>query len=371
MSKKDCILCIKKLMLYLNTVTGSGSFNFKCHHNEQSDQYYIKISKVKIFFGVLSCATLFCMLIKLIKKCQSDIKTLHRTTIYFYSLLVTVGSSATFIILVNIMRIKNYQRTYFNFANLLRHDFVGLRHVISARQKLKKVEFVLCSTFVASTVLILYYIYNQSFDIFHIKEMISLLAAFLYFPFIADWMMTALFYNALLVECYDSIKFWLDARRKNQITDITQELVDLQKYYFYLLRTLLEMGKCIQFCSVVALIDITINQVLYGMVALECFYFGLSVLNIQWICYIILGNFTDFLAIVFVLIFDKMNVETEKMVSYLQRFPISKLKNRESMQIVSLIKVFQLRKPVISVYDLFTIGIGIVATVKFYYLVFF
>lgn len=100
------------------------------------------------------------------------------------------------------------------------------------------------------------------------------------------------------------------------------------------------------------------------METLECYYFGLGVLNIHWIYYFILGNITDCLIFMLTVIFGNINVEADNMVSYLHRYTISKLKRTENIQIIHLIRIPQLRKPEMPIYDLFTLGVGIVATVK-------
>lgn len=276
MSKKDCVFCIKKVILCMNAFTGAGSFDFKCNHNGLNDTFYIKISKIKMSISLFSCCILFSLLIKMAQTYFACVKTLHRTTLYFVSFLITVSSAALFCTLSNIFHIKNYQYMYLNLANLNR-NVNGWKEIItvSACKKLKLLELIFCFELLAMIIFGIYFIYSTSFEILQSSGSLSLTTLYLYFPNTSDWMMNAIFIKAIFSRYYDNMKFWLEVRRNKQIKDVTQKLVDFQKYYFYLMCTLLEIEKCLRFQAIIATIVIIICQILQGMEALECFYFGI------------------------------------------------------------------------------------------------
>lgn len=138
------------------------------------------------------------------------------------------------------MNVKNYQLTHLKIANLQIQNISGLRQIInlSAYKQLKLAELMLCFVVIATTAYVINQTWRTTFQFLQLEEIITMGSMFLYFPYIADWTINTLFFKAIFFECYDSIKFCLDARKNNQIMDVTEEIVSLQKYYFYLLSTL-------------------------------------------------------------------------------------------------------------------------------------
>lgn len=143
----------------------------------------------------------------------------------------------------------------------------------------------------------------------HLKTITRIMTIFLYLPYVTDLMIDALLYRAVFMECFENMKFWLNFRKKKILGSVYKEIASLHNYYFYLLSTKDTLEKYLNFSMATAIINVTMNHILCGMITLEVFYIGTSIFTMECLTLIIYINIVDGVGIFLILTLDSINID--------------------------------------------------------------
>ncbi|KAF2899422.1 hypothetical protein ILUMI_06753 [Ignelater luminosus] len=374
----DCIACLLRPLLRMGSVCGISTLSIHCRHSDNltSIARFDKSSKLLIISFVLSIP----MLLGIIENLR-EILSFEGNTMRLLGLLVeilfSVGAATCWIFSLSKYKEKVIELNGLS-AIIENRQFYGINTFLSTGTTkifLRRIYLMISFIVLIDFNFILYCLDEEKDIEVHLLLLKVVMIAFCSYAqaaAILQCLLSTCLYVTLYQKCFFHIEKALDQRiihqkrqicQKQQIAQVFPLEVTLQR----LIR--LYLGLTYNHRQLVVYMNpsFTIWWLVLMSILILCFYF-LVIVYIR-------SEFGDpllvsrsygsvFGIIMYVATIERLNIMSQDILSFLFKYPISKLSRAEAAQVELLITTLNIQKPVLNASDIFTVGTRLLASIS-------